>query len=136
MWCEEPSHDHTYIGRLESRRIGPYETWIPLGPHVTTQTLATPQEAGVKPEVLSLLGRFAMRHRLLCPVCGLDVLGGDRLGTRPGYRSIWESRGQDPGELDPQAHSAAEKTDVLLSKVADSGVSRLSLSAVGRILSL
>ncbi len=134
VWCEGcPGAVTTYIGRLDSAKRAGQEHWRPSGPHVVTQRLALRSELGVRLEVLEVAGRVAERYRLRCPSCGFDVIAGDRLGSRPGARSLWESPW---GEIEQRVFDAARKTDVVLSKVADEGVSRLSLSALGRILTL
>ena len=101
--------------------------WMIEGSHVQTQQLSL--ERG-DPEVLSLLGLAADRHRVRCPRCGFDVIAGDRLGPRPGVRHLWETERGAHGD-----RSAAAKTDRALSKIADAGLTRLSLSALGLILS-
>lgn len=134
VWCEERSHEPVFLASLESGRVGPSESWKPTGPHLTTQRLTLASDEQVRDGVLWALGLIAHRARFLCPECGLDVIAGDRLG-QPGARSVAERR-NDPNVIDTKAFAAAEKTDALLSKAADAGVSRLSLSALGRILSL
>jgi hypothetical protein len=102
---------------------------------VTTEQLIRRSTAHVKyRDLLFLLDRVAERHRLLCPRCGFDVVAGDRLGQRPGFRALQETQAGD--ERDAQSNAAARRTDVALSKVADAGVSRLSLAAVDRIFGL
>jgi hypothetical protein len=128
VWCEEPSHAPIPLGSLTSGRIAASEVWtIEKGPHVEIQRLSL--EKG-DPRILELLDRVAIRHRVRCPRCGLDVVAGDRLGPRPGMRHLWES---PPGVSD--GRPAAARTDRALSELADAGISRLTLSALGRILS-
>lgn len=143
VWCEERSHDPAHIASLISGRgPGAQETWRPSGPHVTTQRMTMAKHADAPLKGLELLGLVAERHRFVCPLCGLDVVAGDRMG-QPGAAAMWElsremSRMSDMSEagLDRKVFAASEKTDALLSKVADAGVSRLSLSGLGRIVSL
>jgi hypothetical protein len=101
--------------------------WTIEGRHVETQRLSIEQD---HPYVLGVLDRVAERHRVRCPACGLDVIAGDRLGGRPGVRHLWENQ---TGVSDGRPAAAA--TDRALSKLADAGLSRLTLSALGRILS-
>lgn len=138
IWCEAQSHQPVFIGQVDSYQ-GPalLEMWKPSGPHLTTERLVLTRHEyanRVNPDLLINLGAWAERHRFLCPSCGLDVLAGDRLGHK-GMRALWETQ-DAPGTGDPQSSAAAEKTDSLLSKVADAGVSRLSLAAFGHILSM
>lgn len=134
VWCEARSHEPVYLGVLTSRQgVALQEVWVPEGPHLTTEALILARHEHADPDVLGALGMIAERHRFLCPKCGLDVLAGDRLaGTsgRPGFRSVWERSG------DRDVRAVAVKTDALLSQTADAGVSRLPLSALGRMLSL
>lgn len=132
VWCEVPSHEPAYLGQLSSRRQALCETWTPEGPHLTTQNLTLASDRAARTDVLGALGLIAQRHRYVCPECGFDVIAGDRL-DQPGARSVWERR-DEPNAIDMQAFAAAEKTDALLSKVADAGVSRLSLTALAGIL--
>lgn len=136
VWCEARSHDPVLIGQLTSYRSGgSSETWTVTGPHVATEQLMRRDEGHARREVLSLAGRVAERHHLLCPRCGFDVVAGDRLGRgRPGFRALQETRAWD--RIDAQSWVASRRTDVALSQVADAGVSRLSLSGVARILGL
>ena len=127
VWCEEPSHDPVLLGSLKSVCEVHFEMWTIEGQHVETQRLSLEQAPR---DVLALTDRVAERHRVRCPVCGLDVLAGDRLGPRSGVRYLWET---PPGVS--KDRPAAAETDRALSKVADAGVSRLSLSTLGRILS-
>jgi hypothetical protein len=127
VWCEAPSHAAVQLGSLKSVREGPVEMWTVEGPHVEMQRLSLDKGP---PDILALLDRVAERHRVRCPRCGLDVLAGDRLGPRPGVRYLWEN---EPGVSDGRPAAAA--TDRALSTLADVGVSRLTLSALGRILS-
>jgi hypothetical protein len=128
VWCEEPSHAPKLLGSLKSVSVGPVEMWTVEGPHVQTQHLS-PDKA--PRDVLALLDRVAERHRMRCPRCGFDVVAGDRLGPRPGMRHLWEN---EPGV--DRGRPVAAKTDRALSEIADAGTSRLTLSALGRILSL
>jgi hypothetical protein len=128
VWCEEPSHAPIPLGSLTSERAAAFEVWtIEEGPHVEIQRLSL--EEG-DPRVLELLDLVAIRHRVRCPRCGLDVLAGDRIGPRPGVRYLWETQ-RGAAKVRP----AAAATDRALSTLADAGISRLSLSALGRILS-
>ncbi len=134
IWCEEESHDSTYIGSLHSYNAGAAsEGWRPEGPHVTTQRMTLGRYKSAEPETLFMLGLGALRHRFLCPECGLDALAGDRLGHVPGLRAVRER--DDPVD-GTKARNASAKTDVALSALADTGVSRLPLSTLGRILSM
>jgi hypothetical protein len=127
VWCEAPSHAPVPLGSLKSVNETHLETWTIEGQHVETQHVSI--EQGPQ-DILDLLDRAAERHRVRCPRCGLDVIAGDRLGPRPGVRHLWENQ---PGVSDGRPAAAA--TDRALSKLADAGVSRLTLSALGRILS-
>jgi hypothetical protein len=130
VWCDEPSHDPKLLGSLKSVSEGPpVEMWIVEGPHVQTQRLSLEED---HPYILAILDRVAERYRLRCPRCGFDVVAGDRLGPRPGVRYLWENQ---PG-VDKGRPPVAAKTDRVLSEIADAGISRLSLSTLGRILSL
>ena len=102
--------------------------WTVEGSHVQTQRLSL--ERG-NADALSLLGRVAERYRIRCPHCGFDLIAGDRLGPVAGVRHLWET---EPGAVGDG--SAAATTDRALSKLADNSVTRLSLSALGRILSM
>ena len=129
VWCEEPSHTPILLGSLKSVNIGaPVEMWIVEGDHVETQNLSI--EKG-HPDILALLDQVAERYRVRCPKCGLDVVAGDRLGPRPGVRYLRENQ---PGVY--KGRPGAAMTDRALSTLADAGFSRLTLSALGRILSL
>jgi hypothetical protein len=127
VWCDEPSHAPKLLGSLKSVSVGPVEMWTIEGPHVETQHLRS--DKGPR-DVLALLDRVAERYRMRCPRCGFNVVAGDRLGPRPGMRHLWENQ---PGVSD--GRPAAAKTDHALSTIADAGISRLTLSALGRILS-
>lgn len=128
VWCDEPSHDPKSLGSLKSVRVGPVEMWIVEGPHVETQHLSI--DKGPR-GILAVLDRVAERYRVRCPRCGFDVVAGDRLGPRPGVRYLWENQsGVNRGR------PAAARTDRALSEIADAGISRLTLSALGRIVSL
>jgi hypothetical protein len=129
MRCEEPSHTPVDLGSLKSVRVGPAEVWTIEGPHVQTQHLSPDKGP---PDILALLDRVAERYRVRCPKCGFDVVAGDRLGPRPGMQHLWEN--PDPlGGSDGSRAAAA--TDRALSELADAGVTRLTLAALGRILS-
>jgi hypothetical protein len=129
VWCEEPSHEPVLLGSLKSEPIVASEWWTIEGPHVELQRLSLDKGPS---DILALLDRVAERYRLRCPRCGLDVIAGDRLGPRPGVRYLWEN--PDPlGGSDDRPN--AVKTDRALSTLADAGVTRLTLSALGRILS-
>lgn len=117
VWCDEPSHDPVHLGGFKSEYDLPNcEIWRAAGPHVENQRT---NRAGF---------RDGRRSRFRCPDCGLDVVAGDRIGGR-GMRSIVDGKTL-------RGWYAGERTDGLLSRAADAGVSRLSLSALGRILTL
>jgi hypothetical protein len=103
------------------------EMWTIEGQHVKTQRLSL--EQGPR-DILALMDRVVERHLVRCPRCGFDVIAGDRLGPRPGVRYLREN---PPGVS--HGGPAAAATDRALSKLADAGVTRLTLSALGRILS-
>jgi hypothetical protein len=127
VWCEAPSHMPVQLGSLRSVEETHFEMWTVEGPHVETQRLAL--EQGPR-DILALTDRVAERHRVRCPACGFDVVAGDRLGPHPGMRHLWENRpGVDKGR------PTAVTTDRALSELADAGVTRLTLSTLGRILS-
>jgi hypothetical protein len=120
VWCDEPSHAPVHLGSLKSVREGPpVETWTIEGRHVETQRLSIEQD---HPYILGVLDRIAERHRVRCPVCGLDVIAGDRLGPRPGVRHLQEN---PLGVSDGRPTAAA--TDRALSTLADADVTRLTL---------
>jgi hypothetical protein len=129
VWCEEPSHEPKSLGSLKSVRVGPYEMWIVEGRHVQTQRLSPDKGPW---DVLALHDRVAERYRVRCPRCGFDVVAGDRLGPRPGMRYLWEE--SEPVVSDGRQWHAALKTDRVLSTLAEAGVTRLTLAALGRIL--
>jgi hypothetical protein len=129
VWCEEPSHEPVALGLLRSVSVVHFEVWTVDGPYVETQRLSPDKGP---PDTLALLDRVAERYRVRCPRCGFDVVAGDRLGPRPGMRYLWENQ---PG-VDKGRPPVAAKTDRVLSEIADAGISRLSLSTLGRILSL
>ena len=131
------------LGELISGRIALFETWSLAGEHVEVQVLSF--EEG-DPRALALLGLLAERYRVRCPHCGLDIVAGDRLGGHPGLDSLARAREQNAGlpasewtspstTVNPRV-SIAETTDDVLSQLADRGLTRLSLSALGRILSM
>jgi hypothetical protein len=129
VWCDETSHASVQLGSLKSVCEGPVEMWTIEGRHVETQRLSVEQD---HPYILGILDRVAERHRVRCPACGLDVIAGDRLGGRPGVRHLWEN---ETGVSDGRSDAAAAATDRALSTLADAGITRLTLSALGRILS-
>jgi hypothetical protein len=129
VWCEEPSHAPVRLGSLKSVNVTHFEMWIVEGRHVQTQRLSPDKGPW---DILALLDRVAERYRVRCPRCGFDVVAGDRLGPRPGIRYLWEN---EPGVSDGRQWHAALTTDRVLSTLADAGISRLTLAALGRMLS-
>src|SRR5512133_2142 len=126
--CAEQSHAPIQLGSLKSVGYAHSEMWTIEGPHVQTQRLSIEED---HPDILAILDRVAERYRVRCPRCGFDVVAGDRLGPRPGVRRLWEENPLGGSDGRP----AAAATDRALSELADAGVTRLTLSALGRILS-
>lgn len=152
--CDARSHveqtGDVAIGQLTSGRpsglpldidVG-VEYWVPSGPHVTASEGVPPAFREAATGIKSLAAQIVTRYRFRCPHCGLDVEAGDRIGgkhTSVGYLSVLEMNANtgEPDD-DPIRRGVVRglATDENLTRMADAGVSRVSLTALGRILQM
>lgn len=148
IWCDR-GHDPTYIGALASDTDG---VWSASGPHVDMDVRnAAAAKDQPDPQMLKFAGPLVRRYVFRCPECRLDVPAADRLGT------AWQTeiRIPYPGHRHDRARTVAQwgvgevvvvpgtaeteggrKTREALATFTSTGVSRLSLSGLGRILSM
>lgn len=166
IWCETPDHAPTEIGRLVSRRGGPFEVWrVDDGVGVEVQRIvadldcAAPLTVGEQsvPFVLqneegyqlldrqfersALIGAASLRIRFRCDLCGADVVTATQLGAMGGGAGVHERTqqlraGVSAADIGYDRKLVEERGSANLSRLADAGVSRLSLVALSRILSM
>jgi hypothetical protein len=123
--CDAGSHAEVEVCQLVSKRRAVQEQWIPTGER---QTLVHSEDYdGTNEIALRMLGRVAERYKIVCVECGDDITLGDMLGT--GWTTMLTHRANDEIDIDFTPHNN-------LSRVADSGVSRLSMTGLRRTLQM
>lgn len=116
-------------------------TWELDGPSVEKTFMTLPEYRSQYPsttyvELLAAGVPLASRYRARCAACDTDVLLADRFSgpeILPGYGHMWTTEhGDEVNEM--RRASAAYETARKLTLLADSGVSRLALTSLGRII--
>jgi hypothetical protein len=148
VWCDAPSHDPIELCALVSRYFAAGgEKWAPDSEAVR-QSLIHPDDLPIaedSPEAVHLLGWVSHRYKIQCGACGDDLTYGDLLDK--GYKTLEAERSRrlvregversdSSVTVEPKRIPPAWETFYRLSVLADSGVARLSLSSLRRIVEM
>lgn len=137
IYCDNEAHKESNpvtVSTLVSYLRDGTEWWEPDAE--STEYLIDPDDAAYALHALGLLGWVAQRHKLVCGLCGASPLTlADRLGV--GWTTVRETRAASPSAASPAAAAKWDRAAAgcgRLSRFADSGVSRLSMTTLRRIL--